>query len=202
MRFTSRPLSPGLKIILAGDQHISPHFIGGGAGVAVCDFSGGIILINAKSWNSCIKHDDVFSEFLIFHEIAHCDLKRTHDDDGENNVLSFIDESLIAHSLNQVLTGPIKSCGSTIDALNLFRRMYENFDQPSFERNYVEDNFEQLYTELFSKDKFYDYDESHYDRDHDSYTEVEDLGEFATVVNNDLIAIKQKLQRLVRDQNL
>ena len=199
MRFTSEPLSPDLKIILIGDQYISPHFIGGGAGIARCDFSEGIILINANSWNSCIKHDDVLSEFLVFHEIAHCDLKRFHDDDGENNVLSFMDQFLIENVLNQTLTGSIESCGS-IDALNIFKEREEWSDQPPVNRSYIEDNFEQLYTEIFSKDKFYRYDESHYEEDHDRYTEVEDLSEFTDVVNNDLIAIKQKLQQLVQEQ--
>ncbi len=143
-----------------------------------------------------MKFDDVFSEFLIFHEIAHCDLKRVHNDDGGDNVLSFMDQFLIGHSLKQVINGPIELCES-IDALDVFKKMS---DPASFNRDYIEDNFEELYTELFSKDKFYDYDESHYEDDHTQYTEVEDLSEFTTVVNNDLIAIKQKLQRLARDQ--
>ena len=201
MRLTSKPLSTDLKIVLVGDQHISSHFIGKGAGIARCDFTEGIVFINANSWNSCIKHDDVFSEFLIFHEIAHCDLKRTHDDDGEENTLSFMDQFLITHSINQVINGPIKSCIS-IDALGIFREaVAEISGQVSLGRNYIEENLEKLYTELFSKNKFYDYDESHFYRgSHTQYTEVEDLSEFTTVVNNDLIAIKRKLQRLARDQ--
>ena len=84
MKYTSKPLSPGLKITLAGNQYISPHFIGTGSGVARCDFSEGLVIINATSWNNCIKHDDIINEFLVFHEIAHCDLKRLHGDGGSN----------------------------------------------------------------------------------------------------------------------
>ena len=206
MKFTSKPLSPGLKIILVEDQHIPPSFIGRGAGVGRCDYSEGIVLINANSWNSCIKHDDVLSEFLVFHEIAHCDLKRTHgdDDDGDGDgFLSFMDQFLTGNSLNQVLTGPIKnSCESSIDALNVFREMWSSWpNELSFERGYIQDNLEQLYAELFSKDKFYNYDDLHYENnDHTEYRGVEDLSEFTTVVNNDIVAIKQKLQRLARDQ--
>ena len=196
MRFTSKPLSPGLKVILIGDQHISPHFIGTGSGLARCDFSEGIVLINVNSWNSCIRYDDVFSEFLIFHEIAHCDLKRRHND-GTSDLLSFMDNFLIEEILRQTLNGPIESCRSTIDTLNLY--LYEYSDQ-SIDRSYIEDSFEQFYMELFSQDRFYDNYDGWQHENHDDYTEVEDLSEFTTVVNNDLIAIKQKLQRLARDQ--
>ena len=196
MRSTSKPLSPGLKIIIVGDQHISPHLTGGG-GMARCDFSEGLVIINANSWNGCIKHDDILKEFLIFHEIAHCDLKRRHND-GIGDLLSFMDNFLIGEILKQTLNGPIESCRSTIDTLNLY--LYEYSDQ-SIDRSYIEDNLEQLYTELFSQDRFYDNYDGWQHENHDDYTEVADLSEFTTVVNNDLIAIKQKLQRLARDFN-
>ena len=206
VRFTGRIVQPYLRIILVGDQHIPPDFIRE-VGVARCDFTEGIVLVNVNSWNSCIKHDDVFSEFLIFHEVVHCDLKRFHDD-GEENNLSFMNQFLTAHIFHQIVTGPIRSC-RYIDPLGLFEKLFdkEMSDGLSFSRNYIEDNFEELYAETFSKDKFYDYDESHYEyepydgrHDHTLYMEVEDLSEFTTVVNNDLIAIKQKLQQLARDQ--
>ncbi len=45
MRFTSKLLPTSLKIILVGNQHIPPHIIEKGAGVARCDFTEGIVLI-------------------------------------------------------------------------------------------------------------------------------------------------------------
>ena len=202
MRFISKSFSPGLKIILIGDQHISPDLIGGGSGIGRCDFTEGIVLINANTWNSCIRYDDVFSEFLIFHEVAHCDLKRIHND-GYWSLTSFVDDRLIEHSLLQVINGPIESCGS-IDSSGIFREIFTAMsNQVSLSENYVESNLERLYIELFSQNKFYDYDRSHYvNKTHDDYTEAEDLSEFTAIVDSDLIAIKQKLQRLARDQNL
>ena len=67
---------------------------------------------------------------------------------------------------------------------------------PSFGRSYLEENFEQLYTELFSKDQFQHYDHTGFDYEYSRYVEVED-SVFRTAVNNEFLNYKQGLQYLV-----
>ena len=191
IKFTSRPLSTNMKVILLGDEWIIPYMLYNGRGVGQCDYLEGMVLINVNIWNNCIKHDPLFSEFLIFHELAHCDLKRLHNDNDDNE-FSFMNQSLMASFINQALKGPINAC-QLMDSLDVFNRINRVENLTLFERSYIEENLERTYAELFSKDNSYDYDDSH-------YIEVEDLSGFTEFVNNDILTIKQRLQRLVQSQ--
>ena len=184
MQLIKKDLSPGIKIILVGDEHLYPYWSHEGPAVAICDSLTGMVWINANNWNNCIKHDPLLAEFMIFHELAHCDLNRDHGDN--DNPLSFMDETLTVSLLHNLITRPMDSC-RLMDPDNII-------ESGGFDRGDIEQNLEQLYTEAFSKDKFYN------DNEYNCEFCEEDSVNFTAIVSKEILHLKQKLQQLAQEQ--
>ena len=207
---TGRPIQPDIKIVFAGDG----SQVGG-----FCDFSSGLVFIQPII-GSCFQNDAYSTEFLIFHELTHCDLGRHHSDYYDDAKDDNIDSSGFFSFMNLKLLDILSnnSCDERFSIEDDSQRhLLSNID-----RNHVEANFGQLYAELFTKDQFYHDDgfhiryysylsyssftddyrseaESYAERDIEEERAIEeekDLSEFTNIVRNDLLRYKQLFQQL------
>ena len=132
---TGRPMQPDITMILVRDERVTFYTAG------YCDFAaGGLIMINARYW-SCTQNDAHLRELFVFHQLAHCDLGRSHRD--YNNYSYDFDDDFLSF-MNFYLINLLDSCGQK-----------DSMPSPSFGRSYLEENFEQSFIQnCFQKISF------------------------------------------------
>ena len=210
---TGRSIQPDIKIVFAGDGSQAGGF---------CHFSSGLVLIQPIT-GSCFQNDAYSTEFLILHELTHCDLGRHHHDYNYDAKDNNINPSGFFSFMNLKLLDILSN--NSCDERFGIEDDSQQYLLPDFDRSHVEANFGQLYTELFSRDQFY-HDEGFHIRNYpyntldffddyrskvESYVErkieeekvmeeVEDLGKFTNAVENDLLQYKQMLQQLIQER--